>query len=69
VFAVFFLSNMLVMIGAWIADRVRRSVNTPSELELIAGLPVLGTVPLRNLPYRREPPVLPSGAPDQETLR
>jgi len=41
----FLFSNMMILVFAYIADRVRRSVNTPSEVEVVSGLPVLGTVP------------------------
>lgn len=50
VVAAFFLSNMLILVGAYISDRLRRFVNTPSEAEVVSGLAVLGTVPYRALP-------------------
>ncbi len=49
VLATFFFSNIMIVIGAYIADRIRRTVNTPSEVETVSGLPVLGTVPYHAL--------------------
>ena len=50
VIAGFVFANMLILVCAYISDRVRRFVNTPSEAEIVSGLPVLGTVPFRALP-------------------
>jgi len=47
--AAFIFLNLLILVGAYIADRIRRFVNTPSEAEIVSGMPVLGTVPYRAL--------------------